>query len=37
LYLTIEGTTTVAVVGDAILMYDSNSGDMISKPLRGGK
>jgi len=30
-----EGTITVVVVGDAILVYDSNSGHMISKPLRG--
>ena len=31
----IDGTVLIAVVGDAILVYDGNTGDR-SKPMRGG-
>jgi hypothetical protein len=31
-----DGTILIAVVADAILVYDANAGEMSSKPIRGG-
>lgn len=33
--LSTDGTVFVAVVGDAILIYDTNNGEMLNKPIRG--
>lgn len=34
--INIDGTCTAAVVGDAILLYDSDSGMMLTNPMRNG-
>ena len=31
-----DGTQLLAVVGDAILVYDTATGEMAAKPIRGG-